>query len=267
MNFWEVIFLGVVQGATEFLPVSSSGHLVLLPALLGITVPNLAFTMGLHLGTLLALLFYFWNDVKGILKGLFSFYKKDRQKENKFYINLLILIIVAAIPAGIVGFLFADKVDLLFSTPKTVSYLFFITAIFLFLASYLSKRANKSIQDMTLKDAIIVGIFQVFALLPGVSRSGSTITGGIVSSVNKEEAARFSFLLSIPVIAGAALLELVKANFSTFTPTELIFGVVVSFISGLIALRIFFPIIKKTSFYIFAIYCVVIGVIGIIFTK
>ncbi|MEF3244751.1 MAG: undecaprenyl-diphosphatase UppP [Caldisericaceae bacterium] len=267
MNFLEVVFLGVVQGATEFLPISSSGHLVLLPALLRIPIPNLAFTMGLHVGTLLAVLIYFWNDLKGILKGIFSFYKKDKSEEGKYYLNLFILIVVATIPAGIVGFLFADKVDLLFYSPRTVSYLFFITAAFLFLASYLAKKANKSIQNMTLKDAIIVGIFQVIALLPGVSRSGTTITGGIVSSVNKEESSRFSFLLSIPVIAGAALLELVKADFSIFTPTELLVGIVVSFISGLIALKIFFPIIKKTSFYTFAVYCVIIGLIGIIFTK
>jgi len=267
MKILESIFLGIIQGATEFLPVSSSGHLVVIPALLGLQLPNLAFTMGLHFGTLLALIAYFFSDVYKLVKGFFSIFSKNKTEEDLFYIRLLLLIIIAVIPAGIAGVLLSKKVDTLFSNPKTVSYLFFVTAFFMFLSSILSKRATKTIKDITFLDALIVGIFQIFALPPGISRSGSTITGGIVSSIKKEDASRFSFLVAIPVILGASLLELKGGNFASFSLLDVIVGMITSFIVGLISLKIFFPLIKKTSFYVFAIYCVVIGFIGLIFLK
>jgi len=263
----ESVLLGIIQGATEFLPVSSSGHLVLIPALLRLPLPNLAFTMGLHAGTLLSLLAYFYREIIGLVKGVFSVFKREKSAEEEFYLRLFGLIIIAVIPAGIAGVLLSDRVDLLFSNPRTVSYLFFITAAFLILSSILSDKSKKTFKNINALDAVIVGIFQILALPPGISRSGTTITGGIVSGLDRESASKFSFLVAIPVIFGATVLEAGKGNFAGFTITDLLAGFVVSFIIGLISLWIFFPLVKKTKFYVFAIYCIILGVIGLIFIK
>ncbi|MCI4463113.1 MAG: undecaprenyl-diphosphatase UppP [Caldisericum sp.] len=263
----ESIILGIIQGATEFLPVSSSGHLVVIPALFHLNPPNLAFTMGLHAGTLLSLLVYFYREVWGLLKGVFSIFKSRRTQEEQFYLRLFVLIIIAVIPAGIAGVLLSDKVDLLFSNPRTVSYLFFITAILLIIGSILSEKSRKTLENITALDALIVGVFQILALPPGISRSGSTITGGIVSGMDRESASKFSFLVAIPVIFGASLLEVRKMNFSGFTVTDLFVGSLVSFVVGLISLWIFFPLIKKTKFYVFSIYCIILGTLGLILLK
>lgn len=263
----EAIILGIIQGATEFLPVSSSGHLVLIPAFFNLPLPNLVFSLGLHLGTVFSLIVYFHKDVIGLIKGALSVFKKNKNVSEVFYLRLLGMIIVAMIPAGIAGVLLSKKVDNLFSSPKSVSLMFFVTAIFLIIASILSDKAKKDIEKITVVDAIIVGIFQIFALPPGISRSGSTITGGVVSRMDRESASRFSFLVAIPVILGAAILEVRGSKLVGFTFLDLILGFLIAFIVGLISLLIFFPLIKKTKFYVFAIYCVLIGTIGLIFLK
>lgn len=263
----ESIILGAIQGATEFLPVSSSGHLIVIPALFNLNPPNLAFTMGLHVGTLFSLLVYFHKDVWGLLKGIFSIFKKYREPEEQFNLKLLTMIVIAAIPAGIAGVLLSDKIDLMFSNPRIVSYLFFVTAILLIISSVLSDRSKKTLRNITILDAIIVGIFQILALPPGISRSGTTITGGIVSGLDRESASKFSFLVAIPVILGASFLEVKSMSFAGFTIADLFVGFIVSFIVGLISLLIFFPFIKRTKFYVFAIYCIVLGTAGLIFFK
>ncbi|BAL80999.1 undecaprenyl-diphosphate phosphatase [Caldisericum exile] len=263
----EAVILGIIQGATEFLPVSSSGHLVVIPALFHLQMPNLPFTMGLHAGTLLALIVYFYREVLGLFKGFFAIFKVKRNSEEEFYLKLLLMIVVAVIPAGIAGVLLSKKVDQLFSNPKAVSYMFLITGIFLVISSVFSDKARKSIKEMGITDALIVGIFQIFALPPGVSRSGSTITGGIISELNRESASKFSFLVAIPVILGAALLEVRSSSLIGFTFKDLAVGFIVSFIVGLLSLLAFFPLIKKTKFYVFAVYCFVIGIIGIFIFK
>ncbi|MGC9100005.1 MAG: undecaprenyl-diphosphate phosphatase [Caldisericum sp.] len=263
----EAVILGIIQGATEFLPISSSGHLVLVSALFNLKIPNLSFTLGLHAGTLLSLIVYFYREVIGLLKGFITVFKQKKTEEEKFYQRLLLMIIIAVIPAGIAGVLFSKRVDLLFQDPKKVSYLFFITAAFLVLASILSNKNKRTLKDINQIDAIIVGIFQIFALPPGISRSGSTITGGIISGLDKDSASKFSFLIAIPVILGATLLEVRGNVLGTFTLLDLLIGILVSFIAGLISLWIFFPLIKKTNFYVFAGYCIFIGLFGLIFIK
>ena len=261
----ESILLGIIQGATEFLPVSSSGHLVLIPALLNLPLPNLSFTMGLHLGTFFSLIVYFFKDILNLFKGFFSIFKKERSSEEVFNLKLLGFIIVAVIPASIFGVIFSDQVDLLFSSPKTVSYLFLITAFFLFLASFFSNRSTREFTEINVKDAVSVGIFQIISLLPGVSRSGSTITGGVVSGLKQEDASKFSFLVAIPIILGSSLLEISSGSFGAFTVGNLLIGFFVSFVVGLISLFVFFPLIRKTKFYIFAIYCLILSIFGILY--
>ena len=260
----ESILLGIIQGATEFLPVSSSGHLVLIPALLNLPLPNLSFTMGLHLGTFFSLIVYFFKDILNLFKGFFSIFKKERSSEEVFNLKLLGFIIVAVIPASIFGVIFSEQVDILFSSPKTVSYLFLITAFFLFLASFLSNRSMRDLREINIKDAVSVGIFQIISLLPGVSRSGSTITGGVVSGLKQEDASKFSFLVAIPIILGSSVFEISGGTFGAFSATDLFVGFFVSFAAGLASLFVFFPLIRKTKFYIFAIYCLILSIFGIL---
>ena len=269
MTIFRAIILGVIQGGTEFLPVSSSGHLVLIPALLGWQTPTLSFTMGLHMGTFFAVLFYYFKDVIKLVKGFLSIFKKVRTPEEIFYLRLLVYIIIAAIPAGIMGVIFSKKVEQLFSSPHQVSWLFFLTAFILFLASFDFSKEQTSLRNISLKNSISVGLMQIVSLLPGVSRSGSTIAGGVYSGMKREDAARFSFLLSIPIIFGAGIFELrdmLNASVSGVSNVELLIGFLVAFIVGLLSIKLFFSLIKKTRFYVFAIYCVIISIIGLIFT-
>jgi undecaprenyl-diphosphatase len=269
MTIFRAIILGIIQGATEFLPVSSSGHLVLIPALLRWPTPTLSFTVGLHIGTLLAVVLYYIKDVIKLFKGLFSVFKKVRTPEEAFYLKLAIYIIVAMIPAGIMGVLFSESVEKAFSSPHLVSVFFFITAFILLLASFEFTKEPINIGHMTFKNAIIVGLMQIVSLLPGVSRSGSTIAGGAYSGMKKDDAARFSFLLSIPMIFGASVFEakdMLNVSVAGASNSELLLGLLVAFIVGLLSIKLFFKIIRKTKFYVFAIYCIVLGVIGLILT-
>lgn len=269
MTLFGSVVLGIIQGATEFLPVSSSGHLVVIPALLGWVPPTLSFTMGLHAGTLLAVIVYYIKDVIKLFRGIFSLFKKIRTPEEKFYLRLTIYIIIAMIPAGIAGVLFSKKVELAFASPHTVSILFFVTAFILILASFKFTNDPIELRRMSVKNALIVGLMQIVSLLPGVSRSGSTIAGGVYSGMNKDDAARFSFLLSIPMIFGASLFEakdMLNSSVAGGSKIELLIGMAVAFIVGLLSIRLFFTLMRKTKFYVFAIYCIVLGVIGLIFT-
>lgn len=269
MTLFRAVVLGIIQGATEFLPVSSSGHLVVIPALLGWATPTLSFTMGLHAGTLLSVIVYYIKDVIKLFKGIFSLFKRIRTPEEKFYLKLAIYIIIAMIPGGIVGVLFSKKVELAFASPHTVSILFFVTAFILILASFNFTNNAVDLRRMSAKNALIVGFMQIVSLLPGVSRSGSTIAGGIYSGMNKDDAARFSFLLSIPMIFGASLFEakdMLNSSIAGVSRSELLIGMAVAFIVGILSIKLFFALIRKTKFYVFAIYCIVLGVIGLIFT-
>ncbi|MGB9694582.1 MAG: undecaprenyl-diphosphatase UppP [Caldisericaceae bacterium] len=269
MTMFRAIVLGIIQGATEFLPVSSSGHLVVIPAILGWGTPTLSFTMGLHVGTLLAVILYYIKDVIRLFKGIFSIFKKVRTPEEEFYLKLAVYIIVAMIPAGLFGVILSKKVELAFSSPHTVSLLFFVTAAILLLANFDFVREPVSLSQMSLKNALVVGFMQIVSLLPGVSRSGSTIAGGVYSGMKKNDAARFSFLLSIPMIFGASLFEakdMFNSTVAGVSATELFVGMVVAFIVGLLSIRFFFKLVQKTKFYVFATYCVVIGIVGLILT-
>jgi undecaprenyl-diphosphatase len=204
---FQALLLGILQGLTEFLPISSSAHLILLPWFFQWNHPlldSLPFDVALHAGTLLAVLWYFWRDWLGLIRGFFRILVK--RKARDFQERLILYIILATIPAGIVGILLEKTIESTFRNPALITLpLIFVS----FLMIYAERRARLSLplEGMTLKDAMVIGIAQAAALLPGVSRSGITITTGLFQGYRREAATRFSFLLSTPAIGGATLLQ------------------------------------------------------------
>ena len=248
----DIIVLGLVQGVTEFLPVSSSGHLVL--ARVVFKVPDAAGTATdafLHLGTLLAVLTYYRGVWWGILRGLFV-----RDSEGADKRQLFGKLIVATIPAGVVGFFFADTIDRLFRSPTIVAVGFGITAGVFLLAEAIHRRKTPMLR-MGWNHAIITGIAQIVALVPGVSRSGMTIAAGQAQGLSRSQAAHFSFLMSAPIIAGAGLGTLPALLASQVHQGNILFvGFIVSFLSGLVAISLLLHLTQKISFVPFAIYLI-----------
>jgi len=269
MNIFRAIVLGVIQGLTEFLPVSSSGNLVIYPAIFRWGTPTLSFTMALHLGTLFAVILYYFKDVKKLVVGFFHTFKSNKTDEQSFYVRLFWLLFVALLPASIVGLLFSDRIGEVFAQPHIVSIFLFITAAILIVSSINFYSERDTLKHISLKHALFVGFLQIIALFPGISRSGSTIAGGIFSGMNKEDAAKFSFLLSIPIIGGAGLLELKSAlnvSISGVSFSALFAGFLASFIFGFLSIKFFFAVIRRAKFYYFALYCIILGIVGFIFT-
>lgn len=264
----KAIILGIVQGATEFVPVSSSGHLVIVPWLLGWGDPSLLFDTVLHWGTLLAILAVFWRDLWAIFVAtLASLGKRSLADPNA---RLGWYIVVGSIPAVIVGFGLKDYFEALFSSPLTTGFALLITALLLAVSERLARRQTFA-QDLTTMrwgQAILIGLGQAVALVPGISRSGTTIATGLSVGLRRDEAARFSFLLGTPVFFGAALLQLIETL--SVDPTEvtnqlpaLVVGMVVSALVGYLAIRGLLAYLRHRSLDIFAIYCLVVGLIVI----
>lgn len=253
MDAKRVIILAVVQGLTEFLPVSSSGHLVVLQKIFGFSQAPVLFDILLHVGTLGAIVFYFRRELAQILSGL-----AQKKKES---VNTLMLILIGTIPAAIVGILFQKQIELTFDSLKIVGMAFLITAVFLF-STKLRKNQNRQFNQLKWQDAIFVGIFQGLAILPGISRSGSTITAGLWRGVGRETAFTFSFYLAIPAILGALILK--SSELLVYSSTEIIWGLtgmVIAGIVGFFTLRILEKTLKSTRFFWFGIYCLVLGII------
>ncbi len=238
MEFFKIIILGIVQGLTEFLPVSSSGHLVIFQQILGYEPPGILLEVILHVGTLMAVIFYYWKDLTKI------------NKQTLFFITL------ASIPAGIVGILFNNTVGGYFESLKLVGIALILTSLFNFCTDTTSDKNKK----LTKKSALIIGAFQALAIIPGISRSGSTIFAGVSTGLNRKEAARFSFILSIPVVLGANLFEISNNNQIMIENLGLYFvGMLASFISGIFAIKILLKLLEGKSFKFFAFYAFVVG--------
>lgn len=260
MDLFQAIILGIVQGATEFLPISSSAHLVLIPWLLGWTKPSLTFDLMTHWGTLLAVVWYYrtdlFNIIKGVLIGL-----RDRQPFGNPEARLGWLLVVASIPAVIVGVLFEDQIEALFGAPVYVAGELLVTGLILWFSETLGKR-ERPLEQLGWLDALLIGIGQAIAISPGISRSGATIATGLVRGFDRAAAARFSFLMSIPVIFGAGLLKL-SDFFDTGLPadTATLFGAgfIVSAIVGYIAIAYFIRYLTTRSLRLFAVYCWIFG--------
>jgi undecaprenyl-diphosphatase len=251
MNLIQVIILSLVQGITEFLPVSSSGHLVIFQKLFGLKEAPILFDVLLHVGTLISIVFYFR---KSLLEFL-NFKKED--------IKLIGLIILGTIPAMLIGFLAKDQIEAAFNSLKMTGISFLITAIFLFSTKLINNAiTKKELADLNWKDALAVGIFQAIAILPGVSRSGSTITGSLWRGLSSKSALFFSFYLAILAIFGAAVLKI--KDITSYSSNELIFGFVgllVSAIIGYFALKFLERILKSAKLWYFGFYCLALGII------
>lgn len=268
------IIIGIVQGLTEFLPVSSSAHLVFMHELTGFA-PNLAFDTVLHIGTLVAVVAYFWNDVKQMLRSfLLSLMDIPRRqfkegiREDQFK-KLAWFIIIGTIPAGLAGFFFKDFFESLFSDITAVGFFLLITGFLLWGSERVSQSVSKkeSLKEMTVKKSLIVGIAQAFAIAPGISRSGATISAGLFLGLERELAARYSFLLSIPSILGAALIQVKDISTGLDVNTSaFIAGFIAAAISGYLAIKLMLKLIKERNLLIFAYYCWIVGVGVLILT-
>lgn len=268
MSIIDTILLAVLQGFTEFLPVSSSGHLVLLQELLNLHDPQMIiFDVFVHFGTLISVVFVFWKDLLEILRSFLTALtamKLKKEYEKTEYFRLGAAIIVGTIPAGIIGLLYRHQIEAAFTDPKLVSMNLVITGLILFLTRLAKPIKGKRVG---LVSACIIGVAQAIAILPGISRSGSTMSTALYLKISPSLAARFSFLLSVPVIAGAALLEGVKLfrHGNTLGVMPLVVGTAVSAVAGYFAIKILLNIIEKGKFSWFSFYCLAIGLLGIIF--
>ncbi len=258
MDFIEAIVLGIIQGLTEFLPVSSSGHLEIAKAILGDTsVPeeSLTFTVVLHFATALSTIVIFRKEVAEIFKGLFQFKWND---ETEFSLK----IIASMIPAVIVGILFEKELEAFFGGQiLLVGSMLLVTALLLLLAD----KAKKTDKKVSFTNAIIIGVSQAIAMLPGISRSGATISTSVLLGVDRNKAARFSFLMVVPLIVGKIAKDLMSGeiNFESAEILPMSVGFFAAFIAGLFACTWMISLVKKSKLSYFAIYCAVVGVIAI----
>lgn len=262
--------MGMVQGLTEFLPISSSAHLVFLNQILGIE-QSLAFDTLLHLATLVAVVSYFWRDVLHMMKSFISSLKdlaqgkfKNGYNEDPFK-RLVWLIMIGTIPAGLMGFFLKDFFEGLFSNLAAVGFFLLITGFLLWISDRIGT-GDKTIKDMGLKISSLIGLAQGCAIAPGISRSGATISAGLFLGLEKELAARFSFLLSIPIIISATLIQTtdIGSGFDINT-SGFVAGFAASAVTGYLAIKIVLKLIKERSLIIFAYYCWIVGILSLIF--
>lgn len=255
MSWIEAIVLGIVQGLTEFLPVSSSGHLAIGKALFGIETTDLSFEVIVHAATVAATIVVFRKDIAALLRGLF---KWQMNAETRY----LLLIALSMIPVFIVGVFFKDSVESVFGSGLTVvGCALLVTAALLFLSETLALRRGGEGGKMNGKSALWMGLAQAVAVLPGLSRSGSTIAAGLLCGVKKEEVTRFSFLMVLVPILGEAFLDVASGDFSASSVgvMPLLLGFAAAFVSGLFACRFMIAIVRKAQLRWFALYCVLAG--------
>lgn len=266
MSFLEALILGIIQGATEFLPVSSSGHSILVPTVLGFDTPGLNAVVVAHLGTMLAVLIYFFEDIKNIVSGTIDGLIK-RAPMATAESRLGWFIVVGTIPAAIAGLLLEEWFETVFADPRWAA-LFLIGTAGLLVAGEWMRSGEKTLGKMTWSDAIFIGVFQMFALLPGISRSGSTIVGGLIRGLDRELAARYSFLMSAPIIFGAGLLQMVDMISEGGWQSEigtLAIVFITSAVVGYACITFLIAWLRKRNLYPFAIYCGLFGLLFLIF--
>lgn len=287
----QALVLGIVQGLTEFIPVSSSAHLVLVPALAGWERHGLAFDVALHLGTLLALVVYYRADLWGIARAITT---RNPSDERTMYRRLLGLLVLASLPVAVAGLTLDDAVESVFSSPTATALLLLLTATVLLTGERLHQRQLRrhavipdpvdgdggdggvrpdpdevagaiTVERMGVREALIVGLFQTLALLPGVSRSGMTISAGIGAGLSRPAATRFGFLLGLPAIAGAAVVQLPRVDdLETVTTSELLIGIAAAAISGYLAIAYLVRLVSRAGIDRFAWYVIAVSVLSLI---
>ena len=257
MDFFSYTILGLVEGVTEFLPVSSSGHLILAREILGVTANGLAVDAVLQLATVLAILVYFWKDILNLFyTALYLILRKPVRKEDAALLGALI---IGTIPGVILGLLLEREMETVFRNSHLVAYALIAGSVLLLAAEYASKRIGKnlSIVGVGVWQGLIVGLFQSLALVPGVSRSGATIAGGLFLGFSRETAARFGFLLAVPIVLGSGLKKLFELSQGGELATlgmPLLWGSVVAFLSGLLAIYALLAFVRKQPLYVFIAY-------------
>jgi undecaprenyl-diphosphatase len=265
MTLIQAILLGIIQGLTEFLPISSSAHLVLTPYLLGWELePNATFIFDVlvQLGTLVAVIAYFWRDLYEIARD-FLICLWERKPFRLPKARLGWYLIVATIPAVIAGLLIKEQVEQAFDSPTATAMFLLVTALFLFVAERYG-RQTKPLKTISWMDSLVIGIFQAVSLFPGVSRSGATISGGMLRNLDRPSAARFSFLMSVPAMLGAGLLATLDLfdmpNFAAQVPS-LLAGFLAALVIGYLSIRWLLGYLTRHSLNVFAVYCVVLSAV------
>jgi undecaprenyl-diphosphatase len=256
MTNLEMITSGLVQGLTEFLPISSSGHLVFVHRLFGLEQPSLLFDVSLHLATLFAVLVYFAPD-------LLKLFRRDNRK-------YVLYIAIACVPAFAAGVIFGDVIKDLFTSPEVTCLMLVVTGVVLFAGHYAMRRPRRRLPLPSFRGALGIGVAQAFALIPGISRSGMTMVAAVFADVEPEEAFRFSFLLSIPVITGAVVYEVARSPSVISSINEIagfMPGMAVAFVTGLGSLFVLRKAVVSGKLYLFGAYCLVAGGFGLILLK
>ena len=266
MNNFETILLGIVQGLTEFLPVSSSGHLVIFENLLGFKEPEILLDASLHLGTLLAVCIYFRSDLRKMVQELWVWVTPGNDTGNGLtsHASLALMVVVGSIPTALIGLIFKEPLEKLFGAVTTVGVMLLVTGVIVGVTKFISLDHEKWDQ-VKVWMALIIGAAQGLAIVPGISRSGSTIVCALLLGLRRETAGRFSFLLSIPAIIGAVGLHLESDAIARVGVIPLSVGFASSALVGFFALKLLMGMVKKGHFYYFAPYCWIVGALVIIY--
>lgn len=259
MDIFQSIILGITQGITEFLPISSSGHLILVPKIFGWNDPGLSFTIALHWGTLFGVIGYFYKDWLKIFKN--AFIHSDNSTDNN-QSKILYFILIATIPGALAGYFLENKAETIFRNPILVSIALIVAGIILYIADKFGKK-NRETYGISLKTALIIGLAQALAIIPGVSRSGITITTALFLGLSRKDAAHFSFLLATPIILGAGLIKLPDI-LNSGIDSIFIAGFLSSAIAGFLSIKWLLKYIQTKTYFIFTLYRIVLGILFLI---
>jgi undecaprenyl-diphosphatase len=258
---WQAVFLGILQGLTEFLPVSSSGHLVIVPHLLGWPEPGLALGAVLHLGTLLAIVIYFWGDLWRLFGVALQSLRQRSFADPQA--RLAWGLVVGTIPGVVIGLLLEDTFERWFGMPTAAAAFLLGTALLLTLSAFVGSR-RRPITSLSMLDALLIGLAQSLAIAPGLSRSGATISAGLFLGLRREDAARFSFLLAVPITLGSGLYQAVKLvtyGWAGAPVTMVVLGMVAAAIAGYVAIFSLLALVRRHNLLVFAGYCAVFGLL------
>ena len=263
----ELILLGLIQGITEFLPVSSSGHLVIAKYFLKLNLPGAAFEAFVHFGTVLAVVILFKKEIKELFMSLFesiyklfkgeklsSIFKKDLNSKFAWFL------IISSVPAAVIGYGFNLYLEILFNKTLITSLMLFVTGILLWLGNKNYTEGNKNILEISCKDAIFIGLAQATAIIPGISRSGLTVLAGLQRNLDREFAAKYSFILSVPIILGATIFKIGKLSALNIKLSNLLLSGFIALISGYLAMKLFMRLLKSRKIYFFSYYLWILSI-------
>jgi undecaprenyl-diphosphatase len=261
MDLFQAAVLGAVQGLAEFLPISSSGHLIMVPFLFGWPEHSQTFDLALHLGTSVALLWFFWAEWLALIRGLLAGLTSPEARHTNPYWRLALLVLLGSIPAGLVGLVFEEPIGELLRSPMLNAVLLIVFGLVLWLADRAGSK-KRTFDGLVWLDALLMGLAQVLALAPGVSRSGITMTAGLFRGLDRPAAARFSFLMSGPIIIGAALFKL-RHGIPSNEMAAVVVGIIVSALTGFIAIGFLLRYLQRNSVLIFTVYRILLGLLVI----